>query len=66
MSSASPLLPDATRALATFAATLDVDDIPAPVVDHIKLSRLKRLAADLDHLADAAEIIRIMAAPIKN
>ncbi|HKU97397.1 MAG TPA: MmgE/PrpD family protein [Vineibacter sp.] len=46
-SSASPLLPDATRVLATFAATLDFDDIPAAVVDHIKLSVLDGLGVCL-------------------
>jgi len=46
-SSASPLFPDATRRLGTFAATLAFDDIPAPVIDHIKLSFLDGLGVCL-------------------
>ncbi len=46
-SSAPPLLAHATRDLARFAAGLRYADIPAPVVDHIKLSFLDGLGVCL-------------------
>ncbi len=42
-----PLLPNATRDLARFAATLQFDDIPAEVIDHIKLSILDSIGVCL-------------------
>lgn len=42
-----PLLPDATRDLARFSATLQFGDIPAEVIDHIKLSILDSIGVCL-------------------
>src|SRR5262245_34059064 len=46
-SSTPPLLPHATRDLARFAAGIGLDDIPAPVIEQVKLSFLDGLGVCL-------------------
>ena len=47
MTQAAPLLANATRDLARFAAGLRFDDIPTPVIDHVKLCILDGLGVAL-------------------